>query len=253
MENQKVIVNLPEGFNQSEFTLNIREGEAPKQMDADVIKPVSIHGSDLQGIVSAVMQLTENDPCVGNQMILTMDKDKGQMSLVAYPTSSVHKFTIDGGVEYSKIIDILGINKDGVSWIPEKLADVLKENRHVFENPTEGMAVVSALKKLVVTSNVQFEKIAEDQKGSNSSVFSQIVESNIPQNVVMLKTSLFKGFGSDTFGIEFYTHVQGKEVKIDVKSFDLNSLRDNIIDDLFSKVSEQILDLTNGSVIVINK
>lgn len=62
MESQgKVIVNLPEGFNQPSFELVIREGVASRMLDADTPRSWDESGCNLDGLFSICKQLRLKD------------------------------------------------------------------------------------------------------------------------------------------------------------------------------------------------
>lgn len=254
MESQgKVIVNLPEGFNQPSFELVIREGVASRMLDADTPRSWDESGCNLDGLFSICKQLRLKDAELEGSLVVKVNRDKGTMVVIAYPQSSRKCCVFSGGVSFSDIVSALKINAEGYDWTPESLAEFFKLNKHIFANPNQNMLFVSALKNLTVKSNSQLDQIAKDQKGNNSFAYAQIVESNIPEEAIVLNTELFKGMGKATFAIELYVSAQNGSIRIKIQSSELEELKRSMIDAEFTSCIDGIREAIGEGTVFIEQ
>lgn len=229
---QPIVVNLPQGQD----TITILQGTAPAQLDKKA--PVKI---GITGTVYAPLNFLEKR--VGDidqhKAHILVCRDKLQILLVINEDEEYTRGQVLGQLAFSEIFMKLGINS-GKAWIPEQLGQFLKLNRSFFVDRNENMNVVSALKSFSAKVDQELKR-ETNEKGNRSMVFSQIVNSNIPDKF-KLRIPIFSGGSTEEIEVETYATIDGTDVMIHLQSAGANDVveetKANVIDDVLGSIRE---------------
>lgn len=233
MEQQPIMVNLPEGQN----TLTMLMGQAPKQLDK--LAPVKIN---IEGTIYAPLAFLEKrvKDIDQHKAHILVNRDELSITLIIAEDDEYTRGKVVGKLEYSRIYKDLGINTKKI-WRPEVLAQFLKINRAFFEDRNQNMEVVAALKKF--DGKVEQNIIrGADEKGNRSASFVQdVAKSNIPESFKM-HIPVFSGSEYSTIEVETFTSIDGTDVQILLMSAGANDIAEevkaNAISDIIEKIKE---------------
>ena len=209
MENEKkIIVNLPEGFNQSSFTLNIREGRAQELLKPDVLNPIKLRGTIRSPEEWLIQRCSEDD--IKNSHIV-VDYNNLSLTLFVNDRSTQLRDEIEGVIKLNPIIDELGINSPKKLWTPNELGEFLKMNGYVFSDQTERFNLINNLKSFNARVQKEIEDTEKQSEGKYKSIRDVIINSNLPKEPFYLCLDLFGLEGVYSFGVEIYLYGNSSE------------------------------------------
>lgn len=231
MNNEKIAQTL---LSQDVHSLVILEGQAPTQHNNI---PVNI-----SGIISAPASFIQGrkEDFKDCQRHCLVSKTDGIITLVLNEQSVVDKYTITGKIQVAKKFTSLGINKDGINYTPEELANKLKLLRSMFVSNMEHASICATLRNLKAKVNAQIDK-ADDRKGNVTENFKQTVISNMP-DAIKLKLPLLEGEESIEIEVNVILEAYGSEIKCSLESIDAAELIETQFAERVNQEIEKIKD-----------
>ena len=198
----------------------------------------------LQGNISAVSEYLKNRHIVTDKCHVIIDREVGYIKLVLDENSPYSGF-VGGYLNKTQDLKSWRINSDQC-WEPEVLANHVKMNRHCFESKETAMSLHSLLKNFKAKVNRDIEKKSDD-RGNNSLVRQQAVDSNLPE-AFNLFMPVFSGEEKLNFKVEVNIHPSTLECML--VSPDLKDFISEQIDILIDREKAKILEYTDSLVIV---
>lgn len=236
----RVNVVIPENYNGAPIEIVLRQGEAAAMLDPKEPKIIEIKGT-----IETVQRFLEKRISLIDQKAsnITVNRDNILVKLIVNETNH-YCTTIIGQLEVSKKFKDFGINS-GKLWSPKNLSQFFKMNRAFFPDKQKNMELVTLLKgfKATITQNV--EKL-EEESGSRTDNFSQVVDSNLPKPF-KIAIPLFIGYDPEEIEIEIYAEVDGRDVTLSLASPGAEELleeyRNKVIDEEIVKIKELAPDI----------
>ena len=210
MEN-KLNVVVPKEYDGKPIKVIIEEGQAPEELSPKEPEIINISGTIsapllwLQKRIKTIEQLDAHIVVCRDDMTIKLVVDE----------NNYYKSVILGSLQSSKEIQEFGINT-GKLWEPEKLSMFLKMHRSAFVTKTENMTLVSLLKNFKAKIVSDVEK-ANEENGSKTDNYSQVVDSNLPKSF-KIKIPLFKGSSPEEIEVETYADVDGRNASLNLIS-----------------------------------
>ncbi len=199
--------------------LIIREGEAPKQLDA--IKPNKVH---ISGVISSPRefyskrkQLHNKDKCH-----ILYDVLKGCIILVVDENYSNDNYQITGTLEKNSELEKFRINT-GHHFEPKQLLDVLKFNRIYFANTADNAKICLALQNFKAKVNTALEN-SNDLRGDKLNNLHSKIEHDLQESFV-LDITIFKGQPKTQFKVDICVELRAGEVYVYLESVQLKDLQ----------------------------
>lgn len=229
----KLNVTLPNGYNGLPIEVVLREGEAPEALDPKEPNIIVITGT----IDSPLRWIRQRsfDPKESNILV---DRDNINIVLTI-EEKNFYKTTITGQLDLANKFREFGINFPK-TWDPQKLSQFLKMNRAFFSDKTVNMTLVSDLKNFKAKIRQDVEQ-NQQENGSKTDNFSQIVDSNLPKSF-KVNIPIFKGFPPVEIEIEIYADVDGRDVSLTLISPGaaelLEDYRNKVIDEQISEIQK---------------
>lgn len=251
MEDQKVIVNLPEGFNQESFNLVVRNGEAPSQLDEMRPRKVSITGciNSVSTYLGKKCQ-SDNFKDLGENSVVYVDREEGTIELEAYMYDEYKHHIVRGGIALAEEFLTLGVNDRASVWRPFKLADYFRLHRYLFVDRSENMRLVTELKSFEGKVNIAVKKMEDVKTGSRSSAINMAVDSTLPKEPFSLRLPIIKGLPIEDIQVELMAIVNGEEIGLSIESAGAIELLESIKDDLITQEIDYICSFYNDLVII---
>lgn len=227
MENERMIINIPEGCN--EFVL--REGEAANQLEN--LAPIK---TNLSGVIGSPVEYITRRREQADQFNeyhanVVVDREEISIKLTFNEADPYNNGTVYGQLKpHPKFVEF-GINSEK-GWQPNKLGEFFKRNRAFFPNRDENMKLVSQLKNFTAKVESQIAQ-QKEQNGSFNDSYSGVVNSNLPE-AFKLVIPIFKGTPAEEIEVEIYADINGREVTLSLVSpaaYELlEQKRDEVID-----------------------
>jgi len=242
MKSEKFEIKMNENSDKSEIIIR----EVAKVNELEIKAPVLL---TIVGIISCVYEFLLKRISEINQINqkichILVDRENMTIKLVTNENDFYAKNEITGKLdEYPKFKDF-GINS-GKVWTPTALGLFIKMNRAFFPSKDENMKLVTTLMNFTATVNNSIEKGASE-RGDRSDKFDQVVNSNLP-SVFVITLPLFKGLQPETFEVETFAQVNGREISFVLISPGAQSaiegIRDSIIDEQLALIREIAPDI----------
>lgn len=232
LKNQ-INLHLPQGYNGEPIQVIIREGQAPKALDAK--KPVKV---EIVCTLASVFEWLSKRVDLINQKEshIIVCRDLMKIALVIDETNP-YRCYICGSLDTSKEMNDFGINTDK-KWEPAKLSMFLKMHRAFFTNKSENMNLVSSLKNFKAKINQDIERVKEEN-GNKIDCYSQVVDSNLPKSF-KLNIPLFKGLPKVEIEVETFADIDGRDVSLTLISAGANEVieeyKNRMIDEQITKI-----------------
>lgn len=239
MENEKFVVNLPEG--KTEFI--IREGSAAPQLENKA--PLKINYSGTLGAVAEFLGKRVPKGMFKQQdCTILVDRDEMAIKLLINETDPYQNGIVEGRLSISTELRELGINT-GNKWTPEELAMAFKMHRAWFADIKSNMELVTTLKNFKANVSNKVERNMEEN-GSKADIFSQVVDSNLPK-AFSLRIPVLKGYAPADIEIETFANIDGRNVQFILLSPGAQEVlereRDTAIDGELAKICEIAPDI----------
>ncbi len=229
MENKKINVTVAEGVEVAELVIR----EVDKVNELEIKAPLLL---EITGIISCVYEfilkrISQPEQIDQKRCHILVDRQNMSIELVTNENDFYHRNKITGILESHPKFKEFGINT-GKSWTPTALGMFIKMNRAFFPSKDDNMKLVSTLMNFTATVNNTVEKTASE-KGDRSDKFEQVVNSNLP-STFDLSMPIFKGLQAETFEVETFAKIDGREISFILISpgaqATIELIRDNIID-----------------------
>jgi hypothetical protein len=222
----------------------IRQGDAPIVLDPRAPVRVSISGT-IQSPVEFLLKRIDQPNQVNQKLShVIVNRDKISIQLVICENDEYTRGTVTGKLEFNQKFVEFGVNS-GKVWSPFELAMFIKMNRSFFADKNVAMKLVSDLKNFKAKVNAKLEQGASE-KGDRNDVFTQTVDSNLPESF-SLQMPIFKGQPAETFDVETFASIDGREVGFTLLSPGANesmeTLRDSVIDEQLKAIREIAPDI----------
>jgi len=241
LEEQKLNITLAPG--QQEVV--IRYGEAPKVLDPKAPVKVSINGTIQSPYQFLTKRLDQADQFTQKLSHIIVNRDNISIQLVICENDEYTRGNVTGRLEFNPKFVEFGVNYSGKVWSPFELAMFIKMNRSFFTDKAIAMKLVSDLKNFKAKVNSKIEQAASE-KGDRTDNFSQVVDSNLPESFT-LKMPIFKGQAAESFEVETFASIDGREVGFILLSPGANesmeTLRDSVIDEQLNAIRELTPDI----------
>ena len=251
MEDQKIFVTLPEGFNQESFNLVVRNGDAPKQLDEVRPRAVKITGCiDSVSTYLGKKCQSDNFRDLGENSVVYVDREDGTIELDAYMYSEYKHHTVSGSIDFSREFLNLGINDRGRLWTPFKLADYFRLHRYIFTDRAENMRLVTELKSFEGKVNIAVKKMEDVKTGSRSSAINMAVDSTLPKEPFSLCLPIIKGLPDEEIQVELMAIVSGEEIGLSIESAGAIELLESIKNDIIDREIDYICSFYSDLVII---
>lgn len=239
-QKNQINLHLPNDYKGEPVEIIIREGEAPKELDAKEPIKVEIFGT----ITSPFEWLSKRVGLINqNESHLLVCRDRMSISLTIDEKNHYRTYIL-GSLETSKEMNEFGINTNE-KWEPAELSLFMKMNRAFFTNKNENMTLVSTLKNFKAKIHQKVEEL-KAENGSKIDCFSQTVDSNLPKSF-KLNIPLFKGFPKEEIEVEIYADIDGREISLTLISAGANEIieeyKNKVIDEQLKKIREIAPDL----------
>jgi hypothetical protein len=236
----RVNVVIPENYNGTPIEVIIRQGEAAAMLDPKEPKIIEVRGT----IESVFRWIEKRKELFGHKAAnILVSREKIVLQLTINETD-YYRSTIIGRLEVSKKFQEFGINSDK-TWEPKKLSQFFKMNRAFFSDKTKNMELVSVLKNFKATITQFVEKL-DEENGSRTDNFSQVVDSNLPKPF-KLAIPLFIGYEAEEIEVEIYADVDGRNVTLSLVSPAAEELleeyRNKVIDEQLAKIQDIAPDI----------
>lgn len=238
-KDEKLVVNIHPGVDLTKpVEIILREGAAAKA--PEVLPTKAPENISISGVISTPFDWLEKrvETIDQKKANVVVDREKMSIKLTINEADGYTKNTFTGTVELSETFEKLGINDEKKAWLPNKLGQLLRLNRGIFEDKEKCMLLVSNLKNFTAKAKAEIQK-QKDPSGSVAEVYKCQVESNLPKSFVVC-LSLFKGTAKQAIEVEFDHHLSDGEVYLQLVSPGANELvevfRDGCIDEVLNKI-----------------
>lgn len=238
-------VNIGEYRGEKPIEVIYRTGTAAQAVEQLPTKePIRVN---IQGVISTPFDWLEKristvDPMKAN---VCVNRDAMTITLTVEEADAYHRGVVKGSVEFSEVFAKLGINNEKQAFSPQRLGQLLRLNRGIFEDKEVCMKLVSALKNFVANAKVEIQK-QRDPSGSVAEVYRQQVESNLPKSFTV-NIPIFKGTGKTAIEVEFDHYISDGEVLLQLVSPGANEMaetyRDSCLDEVLNKIREIAPDI----------
>ena len=152
---------------------------------------------------------------------------------------NVHGDVITGQLKTSTFYEKLGINT-GHEYTPADLAKMLRKNRYLFADSTDGMKLISELNSFTAKVNQSIEQ-KQDTRANKTTKLEQAVESNIPVEM-WVNIPLFEGYPAEKLKVEILLEARHQTVVCYLESIEaleaMHNLKDKYINDEISAFVE---------------
>lgn len=228
--------------NYTDNELVIREGKAP---DMPVPRIVHITG-DIDSVCNylkirrkAGEGYQEIDTATA---IILVNRTRGTIKLSLDPVDP-YAPEITAALEESDELKPFKINQ-AVTFTKEEFIKLLRFNRFLFQDSDKHAQVLTAYQSFSAKAYIDMKQEQADQKGSRSSAFSKRIESNIPDNFVMV-APVFKGQPFEAFRVDIWLDVTEAGARFWLESVELMELaktrRDQIFDEQLAAFSDFVI------------
>lgn len=202
----------------------IRQGDAPKQLDA--IKPNKVH---IEGTISAPSDFYKkrkdlHDP---NKCHILFDKLKGTIILVVDENFAESNYKITGKVIENPELDPFCINEanscGGGMFQVKELMEVLKFNRIHFKDAAENAKIVTSLRNFKAKAEQTFTD-ANDNRGNSDKQKITKLETELAESFI-LEMAVHKGGEKKTFKVDILCKATSTAVEVYLESVELHDLK----------------------------
>lgn len=239
MKPEKININPPTGAEKIEVVF--RETNSVNELEVKAplkIALIGVPGSIATFLAKRVSLLDQKECHV------VVNREKLSMMLVINESDFYNSGSVTDKLEYHHKLKEFGINL-GKTWEPNLLGQFFKLNRVYFEDRTENMTVVAALKDFKAKVGVSIEKM-KNESGSFADNYSGAVTSNLPGSF-KLNIPVFKGMPKESLEVEFFAHVNGRDVELELMSpgavQTLEEVRDSVFDMQITSIREIAPDI----------
>lgn len=239
MENEKFVVNLPEGATE----VIIREGSAAPQLENKAPLKINYFGT-LGSVAEFLGKRVPKDMFKQQDCAILVDRDEMTIKLLINETDAYTNGVVGGCLSVSTELKELGVNI-GYKWTPEELAMAFKMHRAWFSDIKTNMELVTTLKNFKANVSNKVERSIEEN-GSKADIFSQVVDSNLPK-AFSLHIPVLKGYAPADIEVETFANVDGRNVQFILLSPGAQEVlereRDTAIDGELAKIREIAPDI----------
>jgi hypothetical protein len=242
MQNEKLQVVLTEGCNKGELV--IREVDSVNELAVQAPVKIAIIGT-IQAVSEFLnKRISESDQINQKKCHILVNREVMAMELVTNESDYYLTNKVIGTLSIHPKFKEFGINSSK-SWTPTQLGAFLKMNRACFPSKEDNMKLVNVLMNFTASVNNTVEKAASE-KGDRSDKFEQVVNSNLPSSF-SLTMPLFKGHGAETFEVETFAQINGREISFILISpgaqATIDSIKDSIIDEQLALIQSIAPDI----------
>jgi len=230
MKNEKLELNFEKGIEKAEIVIR----EVDKVNELEVKEPLKLKVIGTIGTVSEFLtkRISEADQINEKTSHILINRDAMSIELVTNENDFYKTNRVIGLLETHAKFKEFGINT-GKVWTPTQLGMFIKMNRAYFASKDDNMKLVTILMNFTATVNNTVEKAASE-KGDRTDKFEQVVNSNLPSSFI-LNMPIFKGLQTETFEVETYAQINGREISFILISpaaqMTIDSIKDNIINE----------------------
>jgi hypothetical protein len=174
---------------------------------------------------------------------IEVDREKLRMTLYINERDPYTSGQVSDNLTLTKVFKEFRINTSE-QLTPQQMAQLFKMFRSYFPDRKEAMWLISELQNFSARVDQTIEK-ERRTNGSMKDNFSAVVHSNIPESFT-LKMPIFKGMPEETFEVEFYATVNGRDAYLALVSPTANELVTIMADKAFNEQIEKIRAATQG-------
>ncbi len=214
----------------------IREGSAPKQLDA--IKPNKVH---LKGVISAPSEFYNKRKHLHNpdKCHVIFDKNIGSISLVVDEQFDNDNYKVTGTITDNPDLNVFKINQEHLFGIKE-LMQIIKFNRIHFIDKEQNAKIVLSLQNF----KGKIEKVLTDKsdlRGQDEKSVLTKLEHELEESF-KLQMPIHKGGKPYVFNVDICVSASSVDVQVWLESKELKELQDysksNMIDEELKNFSE---------------
>jgi hypothetical protein len=214
----------------------IREGSAPKQLDA--IKPNKVH---LKGVISAPSEFYNKRKHLHNpdKCHVIFDKNIGSISLVVDEQFDNDNYKVTGTITDNPDLNVFKINQEHLFGIKE-LMQIIKFNRIHFIDKEQNAKIVLSLQNF----KGKIEKVLTDKsdlRGQDEKSVLTKLEHELEESF-KLQMPIHKGGKPYVFNVDICVSASSADVQVWLESKELKELQDysksNMIDEELKNFSE---------------
>ena len=156
--------------------------------------------------------------------------------------SDVEQPIITGTLAENPDLEKLGINQ-GNMYDKDSFVEMLKMNRHLFQDQSVNMSLVAKLKDFVVDVRKKIED-KDDHRGNINIALRQTAETDLPETF-NLEMPIFRGKPSQVFEVELNFNVKSNSIFFWLTSPDLaeqiGTTKDKIIENALKGMDENLI------------
>lgn len=227
--------------------LIIREGKAPDQLPILEPQRIMINGTIGAPYEFLLRRLKVPDQIDIGRSFILVNREQISIELATNFDEPYNTNTISGQLDPHPKFKEFGIN-NGKAWEPNELGQFFKMHRFFFADKSENMKIVTDLLNFEAKVNVAIEK-QKSEKGDFKDNYSGAVQSNLP-GTFKLKIPIFKGQEPEEIEVEFYSSVNGRDVKLQLVSPGANQMLEDIRDEVIDEQIELIREIAPEIVII---
>ena len=220
--------------------------DKPAHMYEPLPKRIEIDGS-LQVVPEFLTKRGTDAPAKESR--IEVDREAGKITLLTLDTHPYAGGTVQGCLTFSEIFTKFKINEPSHSRKPIEMAQLFKMSRFYFPDLNENMTLVSALTSFEAKVDQHIEK-ARKENGSMKDNFSAVVYTNLPPSF-SLTMPIFKGTEPETFEVEFYATINGREVSLSLISPGANMAAQKVISTAIDDTIKQIREINPDMAILL--
>jgi len=243
---EKYQIVLSPGVEKAEVI--IREVSSVNELPVKAPIKVAIAGTI--GAVTEFLRKRLDQPDQINQKhcYILVDREKINIQLIINEQDEYLHGIVTAKLEYNSKFTEFGINSDTVSWTPTKLGLFLKMNRYFFTDAAKNAELVSQLMHYKATIQQKVDQSAESN-GNRTDDFAQTVNSNLPKTF-SLCMPIFKSMKAETFEIETFANVDGRDVTFVLISPAASQITEEVRDKAIDKELDEIKQLCPDIAII---
>lgn len=209
----------------------IRQGDAPKQLDA--IKPNKVH---VEGIISAPSKFYEKRKGLHNpdKCHVLFNRLAGTIVLIVDENFSENNYKITGKVIENPELKPFCINEaggcGGGMFQVKELMEVLKFNRIHFKDQAENAKIVTSLRNFKAKAEQTFNDV-DDNRGNSDKQKITKLETELAESF-LLEMAIHKGGEKKTFKVDILCKATSTAVEVYLESVELHDLKQKSMNEI---------------------
>lgn len=193
MNEEKVNITIPADYNGKPIQIELREGQAPMQLDEvreTKVKRSGVITSAEEYALKVYARETNLQPGI---VMYSLDPAKLYITLDEFPAHPHLGAIITGKAEINPEIKVWAINTQNTFSAKEVIAMIMKQ-AHNFNSKEEAKRLISLLRNFEATFTTE-KKRADDRRGNVEDAFKQTIgikQGEMP-SIMNLNIPIFKG------------------------------------------------------------